>query len=110
VNKFEKYIEGFREDVEESLDLVIPAILGLIVFTGGIEISKRMYEYPPENVTKLILISTLFIWGFIGLLSYKKGRFLQIVVVKDVFAKIFGVLIMIFCWGFALATLISIFV
>jgi hypothetical protein len=109
MNRFEKYIEEFRENVEESSDLAFPAILGLIVFIGGIELIKRVYEYPPENVTKLIFILTCFIWGFVGLLGYKKGRFLQFFPVKGTIAKIFSVLTMVVCWGFALLTLISIF-
>jgi hypothetical protein len=105
MRKINRYFETFLDEIEENTYIAIPSVVGLILLIIWESISQKANT--SEVMDTLFFSFFLFIVGISAILGYRKGVFIQFIIVKGVIAKIYNILFLISTWGIAILLLIS---
>jgi hypothetical protein len=111
MQKISKYFESLLDESAKNTYTVIPILVGIVLMVlWGLMREKIYYGDPPVEIKKLVYSFIFFVIGISGILGFRKGVLLQVVILKGVIAKILNVLFLISTWGMAILLLISLII
>ena len=107
MRKIENYFDTFLDELEKNTCILIPSIIGIILFILWSYITQQAENYEEFNMLALSII--VFIMSISGILGFRKGVFLQVVIIKGMIARIFNLIFLIITWGTAILLLLLYF-
>jgi hypothetical protein len=104
MRKVEKYFETLLDELAENTYIMIPIIVGGILWLLWEFITQKADNY--EEMYLLAYSIFAFIMGFSGILGFRKGVFFfKVFILKGVIAKVFNLILLICAWGFSILML-----